>query len=180
MESLGVKRYRLIDEATAAALGNDVRVKSADPVMIFDFGGGTLDVAIVKIDLGSKDEKKCLVLGKGSNDIGGADIDQWLYLDLLDKNGLKSKEVKHISHIKGTRQSIGRQGEIIIHKDQDIKDGHFQVGELALRVDPPARKDEKFMKVNFMVDDNKRLCVTAFDLRTRRFICKKKPVVTLV
>ena len=376
MEGLGIKKYRFLDEATAAALGNDVKLRSSDPVMIFDFGGGTLDTAIVKIDLGADNDKKCLVLGKGAYEIGGADIDQWLYLDLLEKNKIKSKDVKHISHlilfavedlkidlsnaqdpdkkesimvfddrtgrtingeysrndlenilrknklpqtiqqtiteaigsaatrgilmgdiarvilvggtsliplvqeqvklnfgedkvvcerpfdsvargaclytagkgvaeniilhryslqhwqikkdrggyeydpiiapgidyptenryaqrflkglydghkkftlkifeigkeiIKGTRQSIGKNGEIIIHRDQDISSGNSFMGELSLVIDPPAKEDEKILRVDFMVDENKRLCVTAFHLRTREFICKRKPVVKLV
>jgi molecular chaperone DnaK len=376
MEGLGVRRYRFLDEATAAALGNDVRVRSADPVMIFDFGGGTLDVAVVKIDLKADDARKCLVLGKGAYDIGGADIDQWLYLDLLEKNGLASTDVKHMSQAillavedlkialsgasdpdkresvmvfddqtgrsvsgaysqndldallkknglnrtiqqtitealgaaatrgilmgdiakvisvggssllpmvqeqlalnfgedkvvcsrpfdsvargaclyaagkgvaeniilhryslqhwetrkdrgaygydplipagsdyptddayaqrflkglyagqmkftlrifeigkeitKGTKQSIGKNGEIIIHRDQEISNGQNFMGELTLEIDPPAREEEKCLRVDFMVDANKRLCVTAFDLRTRTFVCKRRPVVTLV
>lgn len=46
----GMPRFRLIDEPSAAALGYGAQIQPGDVYLIFDFGGGTLDVAVVLID----------------------------------------------------------------------------------------------------------------------------------
>ena len=45
--SAGVQRVRIVDEATAAALGYDVRTPGER--FAIDFGGGTLDVSLVRM-----------------------------------------------------------------------------------------------------------------------------------
>ena len=98
-ESAGIRRFRFLDEASAAALGYGIKGKSGDICMVFDFGGGTLDVSIVRMDESAKGYRKCHVLGKGGADIGGTTIDQWLYRDFILRNG-KSPEA--VSHFSGT------------------------------------------------------------------------------
>lgn len=46
----GMPRFRLIDEASAAALGYGANIQAGDVYLIFDFGGGTLDIAVVLIE----------------------------------------------------------------------------------------------------------------------------------
>jgi molecular chaperone DnaK len=89
-EKIGIRRFRLIDEASAAALGYGARLQPGMAYMIFDFGGGTLDVSVVLIEGGESDtaHRRCRVLGKAGEDFGGSRIDQWIYQDLLKRNGL--------------------------------------------------------------------------------------------
>jgi molecular chaperone DnaK (HSP70) len=81
VEAAGVSRFRLIDEASAAAFGHGAHLQPGDVFLVFDFGGGTLDVAIVQLDLDQekKGAQRCRVVGKAGADLGGATIDSWIY-----------------------------------------------------------------------------------------------------
>lgn len=96
-DAAGIRRFRLLDEASAAALGYGARMKAGGVCMVFDFGGGTLDVSIVRMDERATGCKRCSVLGKSGSEIGGATIDQWLYKDLLSRNGKEPEDVVRIS-----------------------------------------------------------------------------------
>ena len=49
-ESVNLPRFRLLDEPSAAALGYGAHIQPGDVYLIFDFGGGTLDVSMVLIE----------------------------------------------------------------------------------------------------------------------------------
>lgn len=90
-----VDYYRVIDEPTACALGYNSAIEKESIFMVFDFGGGTLDVSIVKLERDYKN-KKSAVIGKAGSSIGGIDIDTWLMEDLLKKNDLIMNDVQEI------------------------------------------------------------------------------------
>jgi len=96
-ETAGIRRYRLLDEASAAALGYGIQLPHGRVFMVFDFGGGTLDVSIVRLERPATAATRCSVLGKGGADIGGTSIDQWLYADVLNRNRTAAEDVRHIS-----------------------------------------------------------------------------------
>jgi molecular chaperone DnaK (HSP70) len=85
-ESVGLPRFRLLDEPSAAALGYGVHARPGEVNLLFDFGGGTLDVAVVLIEESGGAEaagRRCRVLGKAGADLGGATFDQWLFQEFL-------------------------------------------------------------------------------------------------
>jgi molecular chaperone DnaK (HSP70) len=43
-----IRRIRVVDESTAAALGYQVR-RPGETILVFDFGGGTLDISLVRM-----------------------------------------------------------------------------------------------------------------------------------
>jgi len=96
-DKAGIRRYRLLDEASAAALGYGIHIQANDVYMVFDFGGGTLDVSIVRIEGNAIGGKKCHVLGKAGCEIGGTIIDQWLIEDVLQRNKKTAEEVLQVS-----------------------------------------------------------------------------------
>jgi molecular chaperone DnaK len=82
-------RFRVIDEPTSAALGYGTKLNPGDSHLVFDFGGGTLDVAIVTVETtGLSDGHYCNVRGKAGIDLGGATIDGWLFHEVLRRNNL--------------------------------------------------------------------------------------------
>ncbi len=92
---LGIRRYRFLDESSACVFGYDTHLQQGDVYLIFDFGGGTLDVSIVKIEERVDRGRGCRVMGKAGCRLGGRTIDGWLYADILkraDMNVLDARE----------------------------------------------------------------------------------------
>jgi molecular chaperone DnaK (HSP70) len=87
-ESAGMPRFRLIDEASAAALGYGAHIQPGHVYLIFDFGGGTLDVAVILIEDESeaRSGRRCRSLGKAGTELGGMVLDSWLFQEVLRRN----------------------------------------------------------------------------------------------
>ena len=97
-QSLPVDQVRILDEPTAAALGYGMAEQ--ENLLVIDFGGGTLDLSLVRLDgsvqagkqpLGfllkwgkkslsesGQKVKTARVLAKVGQNLGGSDIDNWL------------------------------------------------------------------------------------------------------
>jgi molecular chaperone DnaK (HSP70) len=100
-EAAGMPHFRLLDEPSAAALGYGALIQPNDVYLIFDFGGGTLDVSVVLIedDIALATGRRCRVLGKAGTDLGGATMDQWLFQEVLRQNqcGEAAEDVRALS-----------------------------------------------------------------------------------
>jgi len=68
----GVKVARVLEEPTAAALAYGLHKKEGvEKILVYDFGGGTLDISILHVS-----EGYCEVMGSDGDDrLGGADFD---------------------------------------------------------------------------------------------------------
>jgi molecular chaperone DnaK (HSP70) len=101
-ERAGMPRFRLIDEPSAAALGYGAHIQPGDVYLIFDFGGGTLDVSAVLIEAEAqaKTGRRCRVLGKAGAELGGTSFDQWLLAEVLARNGCSDADevVRRVSN----------------------------------------------------------------------------------
>lgn len=76
--ALGVKRLRFIDEPVAAAIGYGLSAGHQRLVLVVDFGGGTLDLALVELSARETETGGCRVLAKEGRPVGGNTIDGWL------------------------------------------------------------------------------------------------------
>ena len=81
----GVKVARILEEPTAAALAYGLDKKDGvNHIMVYDFGGGTLDVSILHVSDGGYVD----VMGSdGDNRLGGADFDAAVAHALMEKDG---------------------------------------------------------------------------------------------
>ncbi len=97
----GLARWRLIDEPSAAILGYGACPQPGKVYLCFDFGGGTLDVVIVLIEEQERAHAHapCRVLGKAGAELGGCTIDQWLFEEVLARNGRRDtdEDVRKVS-----------------------------------------------------------------------------------
>jgi molecular chaperone DnaK (HSP70) len=98
-QTLNIDQVRMLDEPTAAALGYGLADR--ETLLVIDFGGGTLDLSLVQLDQTETTQSKPLgfvlkwgqksfaeqsgqkpkiarVLAKAGQNLGGADLDNWL------------------------------------------------------------------------------------------------------
>ncbi|ACK68641.1 Heat shock protein 70 [Gloeothece citriformis PCC 7424] len=96
-QNWNIEKLRMIDEPTAAALGYGTTEESL--ILVVDFGGGTIDLSLVQLDLGTQQKsqgfilkwgeklfgsssgqkaKLAKVLAKAGANLGGSDLDYWL------------------------------------------------------------------------------------------------------
>ncbi|MBN1121307.1 MAG: Hsp70 family protein [Anaerolineae bacterium] len=110
----GIQNLRVVDESTAAALGYDVNTPG-DLILVFDFGGGTLDISLVRLPLidegggvliepgdsaallgigaAAAGAVEARVVAKAGRVLGGDDIDYWLAEEVLTRNGVTRQEI---------------------------------------------------------------------------------------
>ncbi|HBL14986.1 MAG TPA: molecular chaperone DnaK [Cyanobacteria bacterium UBA11162] len=103
-QRLDVTNVKLIDESTAAALGYAIQ-RSSSVVLVVDFGGGTLDLSLVRTGEvpqmqrsqgGNQNVLRAEVLAKSDAYVGGEDIDIWIVEDYLKKIGSSRAEIGEV------------------------------------------------------------------------------------
>ncbi|MGL5804102.1 MAG: Hsp70 family protein [Xenococcaceae cyanobacterium] len=94
-KSLNASSVTLVDESTAASLGYAIEHPNA-LVLAIDFGGGTLDISLVRtVKLNKENESlfKAEVLAKTDIYLGGEDINIWLVEDYLSRINLSRESI---------------------------------------------------------------------------------------
>jgi molecular chaperone DnaK len=122
---IGVRRFRIIDESSACIFGYEAKLQPGDIFLIFDFGGGTLDVSIVRMETEVKDGLGCTVVGKAGGDIGGSKIDGWVYDSLLKRANLDVLDARKASAL--FLQGVEQIKERLTYKDvteYDMRDAN--------------------------------------------------------
>lgn len=84
LRSVGVRRLRFLDEPLAAALGYGLGLASARNVLVVDIGGGTMNVALVRLESARLEQGRAEVLAKQGQACGGNAVDSWV-LDLVGR-----------------------------------------------------------------------------------------------
>lgn len=84
---LGVRRVRFIDEPVAAAIGYDVGPRAVRRALVADFGGGTLDLAVVELTPRGVEQGTCHVVAKEGVAVGGDLVDRWLLEAFAERLG---------------------------------------------------------------------------------------------
>ncbi len=75
---LGIHHIHTLDEPVAAALGYGLNISDARTMLVVDFGGGTLDCAIIRTNEKESEKGSCTILAKEGVPIGGNVIDAWI------------------------------------------------------------------------------------------------------
>ena len=148
----GVKVERLINEPSAAALA--LREKDADETFIvFDFGGGTLDVSIVE----SFDNIINICSISGNNFLGGMDFDKAIVNAICAENNIDQKSLT-----QQESQILLKAAEAAKIKLQDVNHAYIEL-------------QIKDKKIEFDLS-NERL----YSLSTEIFAQIKKPIKAAV
>jgi molecular chaperone DnaK (HSP70) len=114
----------LLDESTAAALGYAV-TNPEHPTLVIDFGGGTLDISLVRLPRARSPQQpasslRATVLGKAAAWLGGTDVDQWLLEDFLTTHGASAAtcaadlgRLKHLAERVKIQLSSSQQASFV-------------------------------------------------------------------
>jgi molecular chaperone DnaK (HSP70) len=89
---LGVRRVRFLDEPVAAAIGYSLALGMRRKVLVVDFGGGTLDLALVDMSADPARDGGCRVLAKAGRALGGNLVDGWLLEHFCSRLGYQLGE----------------------------------------------------------------------------------------
>lgn len=102
----GLNVLELINEPTAAAISYAFSTNNlkSETVVVYDLGGGTFDVTVLDIEVGSNGIPSCKVLASDGDDLlGGKDWDNELYEviknKLMEENGLDEIEIEDCNNI---------------------------------------------------------------------------------
>ena len=207
----GLEVVRMINEPTAAAIAYGMANKKINKdesvnVIVYDFGGGTLDVSIVEITVDDNGENIFTVLGSaGNTHLGGADFDNKLLGFTINKFKQKYK-LESLSNIESLSiQKLKQQCEnakkilstktktqIYIEKFYEDKDLLFTLtrsdlevicGDLLLICLKPI--DDVLESTNLMIDDINEIILVGGMTRMPSIInriemkFKKKPCLSL-
>lgn len=105
----GLEVLRLLNEPTAAALAYGVDKQSEGVYLVYDFGGGTFDVSVLKMQRGVF---HVLATGGDAN-LGGDDVDYLLANELVKISGkfdyLAARRIKEVLSVQQKMENITRE-----------------------------------------------------------------------
>jgi len=84
-EIAGLEVVRIINEPTAAALVYEAAQHQGKRILVYDLGGGTFDVSVVRIEGGVVE----VIASHGNNQLGGDDFDEKIVAHVLEHLQLK-------------------------------------------------------------------------------------------
>ncbi len=107
----GIKVQRILNEPTAAALAYGFDKSSSSRVLVFDLGGGTFDISLLRISNGVFDVKAT----SGDTQLGGNDFDLKIVDWLADEF-----QKEHDIDLRRDRQSLQRLSEAAEKAKQEL------------------------------------------------------------
>lgn len=123
-EKLGIPELRIVDESTAAALGYAVK-RPGSMVLVVDFGGGTLDLSLVRTvkSNSQSSQVRAEVIAKSDAFVGGIDIDNWIVEDYLRKTASSRQEVGEVGY--QNLLEIAERLKMRLSTDNEAKEAWF-------------------------------------------------------
>ncbi len=143
---LGIKRYRFLDESSACVFGYDTQLQKGDIYLIFDFGGGTLDISGIQIEEQVDRGIGCRVMGKAGCRLGGRTIDGWLYGDILKRANVNVLDARDASAL--FMRKVEEIKENLTSNDEDIYDITHELSGLSLKGKYKRSELEDLLEVN--------------------------------
>ncbi len=109
-EIAGLDVVRIINEPTAAALVYEAAQHQGKRILVYDLGGGTFDVSVVRIEAGVVE----VISSHGNNHLGGDDFDHKIVEHVLEHLKLKhgvdiSGEARAMARVSRAAEAAKRQ-----------------------------------------------------------------------
>ncbi len=106
----GLDVLRIVNEPTAASLAYGLDKKKQGTIAVYDFGGGTFDISILKLSEGIFE----VLSTSGDTHLGGDDIDEQLIRLILDD----LKQAPDVHGIPAIRKAVNKAKEALSAADQ--------------------------------------------------------------
>src|SRR5579863_7808502 len=120
----GLEVLRLVNEPTAAALAYGLHKQRRGRVAVYDFGGGTFDISILKLISSAEGDIYQVLSTNGDTHLGGDDIDNTL-LDLARREiqaSLGQELDRHGEAIQALRKELIRaKHELSLQEKAEVK-----------------------------------------------------------
>lgn len=129
--ALGIKRVRFLDEPVAAAIGYGLGLRGSRKVLVVDFGGGTLDLALVELTPRETETGGCRVLAKEGRPIGGNTIDGWLMRHFADELGVPLD-------VRGDADEVELWHRLMLAESRRVKEAVYFEDKATFALSPPA------------------------------------------
>jgi heat shock 70kDa protein 1/2/6/8 len=117
-EAAGLEVLRLINEPTAAALAYGVQQAAAQRILVFDWGGGTLDVSILQLEAGLFTVKATA----GDSQLGGQDLDALLVAHCAPHPGGARQRLRKACESVKRQLSAATKGIVLVEAFADGAD----------------------------------------------------------
>jgi molecular chaperone DnaK (HSP70) len=126
---LGFPDVRFVDESTAAALGYAVQ-RPGSTVLVADFGGGTLDLSLVRTSPLATGQAvlRAEVVAKADSYVGGEDIDRWIVEDYLQQMSIPRESLSEVGW--QNLLAIAEQLKIRLSTSDEAKESWFDEDQL--------------------------------------------------
>ena len=134
-EIAGLEVMRIINEPTAAALVYEAAQQQGKRILVYDLGGGTFDVSVVRIEGGVVE----VISSHGNNQLGGDDFDDKIVAHVLEH--LKLKHGVNVSDQPQAMARILRGAEAAKRRLSDHPFARIEEEYLAVRDGTPVNLD---------------------------------------
>jgi Fe-S protein assembly chaperone HscA len=112
----GLEVLRIINEPTAASLAYGLDKRHSGIIAVYDFGGGTFDISILRVEDGVFQ----VLATNGDTHLGGDDIDQLLMKRVLDRSGASGRPPS-AEKVQEIRQAVIRAKlDLSEHDEADL------------------------------------------------------------
>jgi L1 cell adhesion molecule like protein len=127
----GLNVLRIINEPTAAAIayGLDQKCEQEKNIIIYDVGGGTLDVTLLSLDDGIFEVKST----SGDTHLGGEDFDKNVMFHFMEE--FKKKHRKDISNSKKAMAKLKRECERLKRSLSSSSQAHMEIDSIIDGID---------------------------------------------
>ena len=135
----GLEVLRIINEPTAASLAYGLDQKNRGTIAVYDLGGGTFDISILKVEDGVFQ----VLSTNGDTHLGGDDIDRLLTELVLNEMGLSDKSSSHSAYAAYSAETIQAVRKAVIQAKLELSADDAA----EIRVDPGPGLSAGFTRV---------------------------------
>lgn len=116
-DKAGFEEYRLLSEPTAAAVAYGNGKDLDETILVYDFGGGTLDISLIDV----ADEEYKVLATSGDNKLGGKDFDKEMMELLADRLDQDTERLLEDNEISASLRRVAEEAKIDLSSGETVE-----------------------------------------------------------